>query len=343
MPPVALRDVAAHPLISFRSLALLFLVLLPAVTSRIYASDEVQYFSYLRSLWFDGDVSFENEYQHFYDAGIAASPGFHETFLERTTETGRRINFGTIGCALLWAPFYAVGDLMAHVLRAMGRNVTVDGYSKPYVAAVAYASAVYGWLALLASAASVRRLARWWPALSGTAGVSALLVWVGTPLLFYMYIAPPMSHATSAFSVAAFILVWLIVRDTWSLRGMALLGVLAALMAMVREQDAFFVAGPMVDFAWSLRHVSAEERSRRLLAAGVGAAAAAVAFVPQALAYIALNGHIGPSRLVARKMSWMAPHALQVVASPAHGLLMWTPLAAFALFGLVALLRRLPS
>jgi hypothetical protein len=59
-----------------------------AVTTRIYASDEVQYFAYLRSLWFDRDVSFENEYQHFYDAGIARSQNFHETFLERTTETG---------------------------------------------------------------------------------------------------------------------------------------------------------------------------------------------------------------------------------------------------------------
>src|SRR5215471_7807583 len=100
---------------SRRLLILIFLLLLPAVTTRIYASDEVQYFAYLRSLWFDGDVSFENEYQHFYDAGIAASQGFHETFLERTTETGRRINFGTIGCALLWAPFYALGHVAATI------------------------------------------------------------------------------------------------------------------------------------------------------------------------------------------------------------------------------------
>ena len=83
-----------------------FLLSLPAVTPRIYSSDEVQYFAYLRSLWFDHDLSFENEYLHFYDAGIARSDGFHETFLERTTDTGRRINFGTIGCAILWAPFY---------------------------------------------------------------------------------------------------------------------------------------------------------------------------------------------------------------------------------------------
>jgi hypothetical protein len=42
-------------------LVLAFVLSLPAVTPRIYASDEVQYFAYLRSLWFDGDGSFENE------------------------------------------------------------------------------------------------------------------------------------------------------------------------------------------------------------------------------------------------------------------------------------------
>ena len=46
-----------------------FLLTLPLVTTRIYASDEVQYFAWLRSLAFDRDVDFENEYQHFHDAG----------------------------------------------------------------------------------------------------------------------------------------------------------------------------------------------------------------------------------------------------------------------------------
>ncbi len=60
-----------------------FVLSLPAVTPRIYASDEIQYFSYLRSLWFDHDVSFENEYQHFYDLNIGRGEGFHATFLEQ--------------------------------------------------------------------------------------------------------------------------------------------------------------------------------------------------------------------------------------------------------------------
>jgi hypothetical protein len=52
-----------------------------------------------------------------------------------------------------------------------------------------------------------------------------------------------------------------------------------------------------------------------------------VVYVPQAVAYLTLNGYVGPSRLVARKMTWTAPHALEVLFSPAHGFFFWTPLA----------------
>src|SRR6187401_127898 len=122
----------------------LFIASLPAVTARLYSSDEVQYFSYLRSLWFDHDVSFENEYQHFWDAGIARSEGFRETYLERRTETGRRISFATVGTAILWSPFYAVADVL--VATGLAGGGVRDGYGPPYVRAVAFGSALYGWL-----------------------------------------------------------------------------------------------------------------------------------------------------------------------------------------------------
>jgi hypothetical protein len=317
-------------------LAVAFALSLPAVTPRIYASDEVQYFAYLRSLWFDRDVSFENEYRHFHDTGTVRTEGFRETFLERTTATGRRINFGTIGSAILWSPFYAVADLRARRLEARGGPVRADGYSAPYVQAVAFGSAFYGWMALVLSYFIARRLA-------GLSLSATLAVWLGTPLAFYMYVAPPMSHACSAFAVALFVLAWLRVRERWSARGLALLGALAALMAMVREQDAFVAVGPALDFAAACagrladRRVDLPGAPRLLLNALVGVAAAALAFTPQALAYLALNGRIGPSQLVARKMDWSAPHALDVLASTSHGWLFWTPLAALALAGLLRL------
>jgi hypothetical protein len=336
----------------------LFIASLPAVTARLYSSDEVEYFSYLRSLWFDHDVSFENEYQYFYDHRIAQTPDFHQTFLELETATGRRINYGTIGCAILWAPFYAVGDLATRAMRSMGRAIEADGYSQPYVSAVAYGSTFYGFAAIVLAVAVARQIIGKYEISSG------LAVWLGTPLLFYMYVAPPFSHACSAFAVALFVTIWLKVRQTWSTGGIVLLGLAAALMAMVREQDIFCGLGPVVDFGLGLVKAQgqresargpSEARSRRARASGGGAPRAVsnarhmivvaaigclaflIGYLPQLIAYQALNGSPRPSPLVTRKMFWYSPHALQVLLDPEHGFFLWTPLALLALVGLVFL------
>jgi hypothetical protein len=319
-------------------LVALFLLSLPAVTLRLYASDEVQYYAYLRSLWFDRDVSFDNEYRHLSDAGVARSTLFSKTFLEEPTDTGLRRNFATIGSAILWAPFYGAADVSVRAARALGSGVPADGYSKPYVAAVCFASALYGFLAVLLSI----RIAR---DLTGTGIAAGLAMWLGTPLCFYMYVAPVFGHATSAFAVAVFVTVWLHVRSGWTPGGIAALAAAGALMTMVREQDAFFIAGPALDYAVHVRRTFSEtparERRRRLLAAPGLVALAAVTFLaalaPQLMAYRALNGRFSPSPLVSRKMVWWSPHGLQVLLSPEHGFLFWTPLAALALAGLVVL------
>ena len=369
---------------------MLFLVSLPAVTARLYSSDEVQYYSYLRSLYFDRDVSFANEYRYFYERNIAQSAGFHETFLERETAAGRRVNYATMGSAILWLPFYATADLWTRVTAA----AEPDGFTQPYISAVAYGSAVYAFLAVLLSVRAARLLihrgntshtgntshrrntgetqkhsenvgigreglespepnsvsqggqaesqkpraegrARVIPKAESqdTSLIPALAVWVGTPLLFYMYVAPPFAHACSAFAVALFVNVWLHVRQEWSARGAFALGLSAALMAMVREQDAFLALGPAADFLWSFRSAS-------IITGIAGLAGVAAGFSPQLLAYNALNGYPGPAEHVSRKMYWYSPHALQVLASPHNGFFFWTPLALLAIVGLFALRDR---
>lgn len=325
------------------ALVCLFVLSLPLVTTRIYASDEVEAFAWVRSWVFDRDVNFENEYEHFYDSKQVQTASFHETFLERENEAGRRLNFMPIGTAILWLPFYGAGHLAA-----IATGAPTDGYSAPYIAAIAYGSAIYGFLAVILSLGIARRFV-------GHGVAASVAIWIGTPLVFYMYVAPPMSHACSAFAVSLFLWTWLHVRDRWIVQGVVLLAVTGALMAMVREQDVFFLAAPAIDFVrWAARGglprnatVSSLPRERlllvHLLLAGIGAGVFLIAYSPQLFAYIALNGHPGPTSYVTRKMTWTAPHSLQVLFSPEHGLFAWTPLALLGIVGLVLLaLGRVP-
>ena len=311
----------------------LFLLSVPAVTPRLHASDEIEYFAYLRSVWFDGDLSFDNEYRYFYDRGTARAWGFEKTFLGQTTATGLRPNYAPIGTALLWAPFYAIADLGTRIAAAAGSTVPVDGYSRPYLVAITYASAIYGFLAVLISVVVIRTVL-------GAGRVAALAVCAGTPLIFYMYVAPGFSHACSAFAVAAFVLVWLRVRRDWTVGGIMALGAMAALMGMVREQDVFLAAGPAIDYGATMMRASRDglDGVRPLIGkAFAGIIAFVICYIPQAAAYVILNGRIAPDPAIEQKMFWSSPHALRVLFSPSHGVVFWTPLFVLAVVGLILL------
>ena len=82
---------------------------------------------------------------------------------------------------------------------------------------------------------------------------------------------------------------------------------------------------------WSGRRVGCRPALFRWSAvaarAVAGTAAVAFCFLPQVLTYVALFGRPAPSATVQSKMTWTAPHVWRVLASPANGLLFWTPLA----------------
>jgi hypothetical protein len=164
------------------------------------------------------------------------------------------------------------------------------------------------------------------------AWATAAIAW-GTPVLYYLTVAPAFSHAVSLGVVS--LLVWLSLRTRergWTAAGAAGVGAVAGLAALVREQDALFLAIPaLLIAAGAVRARRAAAGLLHLLALG---AAAALVFSPQLLAYRATNGGFGPSPLVARKMIYWSPHALGVLFDPGHGLFPWSPLLLLASAGL---------
>ncbi|MBI4672668.1 MAG: glycosyltransferase family 39 protein [Chloroflexi bacterium] len=242
----------------------LFLASLPFVTPRVAASDEIEYFSYLPSILLDGDLNFRNQYEYFCnrDPDDCVKSRFKETFLDLKTPTGLQINFGPLGTAVLWLPFYLVAHLVALVLQNFNPAFAANGISTPYIYAVCVGSVFYGWLGIYLA----YRIARHYFA-EVTALGAALVILFATNAVYYMYVAPAFSHAASLFASALFVYVWWRTRDSraqgnW--QSWILLGASGGLMTMVREQEGVFFVIPLVEF---LGVVYAAWRTRDNLAA----------------------------------------------------------------------------
>ncbi len=328
----------------FLILAILYLCSLPFVAHRMTASDAIEYYVYDRSLYFDHDLNFINDYQGFYDRNPQGLANFKAGFIDKRNPAGNAINNGPIGSAFLWAPFFLFGDAVARVSHAIGASSTADGYSKPYIWAVSLGSALYAGIALLLT----YHLAR---AITGRAAAlwASLVIWLGTPALFYSHLAPTYAHATSWFAAATFLTVWFRTRERRTWLAWVALGALGGLVAMVREQDAVFLLVPMVDealrLARGIRHPDAHWK-RDVLHTVVGGlvmgCCAVLAFTPQLLVYRILNGKFRPSSEVSDKLHWNAPYALRVLFDPGHGVFFWTPILLLAVVGLGLLMQREP-
>lgn len=313
----------------------LFVLLLPLSTPRISATDEVQYYAYLRSLYFDGDLDFANDYREFArqnpNAGI-------EALLQPNRirpATGLYGNIAPVGSAVLWAPFFLLADLLVRLARLLGAGVPADGFSWPYLAAVCYGSALYGLAGVLLS----YRLARRYVSVFA-ATLACATVWLASPLIFYMYVRMPFSHATGLFLTALFVWIWhetrakpqsdgtpttagqqdattqnskLQTQNSRSVRAWLLLGLVGGLMTITREQLGLFLLLPAVEalaeYARLLRGRAPLAASARLLGRhALFLLVFAAALTPQLAAYQILNGVPRPAGEVSQKFTWCSAH-----------------------------------
>lgn len=344
-------------------LVVLFALLLPLSTPRVYATDEIQYYVYLRSLWFDGDLNFANDYLRF--AELNPQSGIERSLLQPDRirpATGLYGNIAPVGPAIMWAPFFVLADGLVRLANALGARIPADGYSGPYIYAVCYASALYGLLGLLLSYRLARRYASQF-----AATLASATIWLATPLVFYMFILMPWSHPTGFFLVALFLTIWQETRGRRGRREWVALALVGALMAMAREQLGLLLLVPAVEALidyWQL------VRAGRLLSGrlwsllvdhGLFLLVFLAAITPQLAVYQVLNGRPLPASEVEGKLNWCSPHLIDtlidydprpsawchVVGDPtanfapfAHGAFVWSPVLVPALLGLVLLWRR---
>lgn len=301
-------------------LCLIFVLTTPLITPRLYSGDEIQYFAFLRSIWKDGDLHFLNEYNWLYSQAPKKQENFKGAFIERLNTTGYARNDAPIGCAILWSPFFAIADVYAKG----SEKYEDDGFSFPYIFMISFASAVYGFAGFLLqykiSSQYFSNRAAFWAVCS---------LWFGAHAVFYMYVTPPMSHATSIFTTSLFLFLWLRTRNSDSWISWVILGVAGGLAAIVRWQDVLFLIIPLF-----------ERKSIKLKV--VFAVAAFLIFVPQLWTWWILNGELNPYSTgnLKGKFFWYGKYFVPVLFSTYHGLFLWTPITALCIAGFYYLVRR---
>src|SRR5919201_5220699 len=232
------------------ALLVLFAAFFPLVTHRIYASDEIQYFAYTHSLFFDRDLDFSNQYLYFCNLDKLKFADFcRDLYGKREPATGLPINVAPIGTGLFWLPPFVLAHGGVLAARALGAGVAADGFSAPDIFAITWASYAYGCIGLYLCYLLSRRLFG-----SGLAALAVIAAWLASSVVFYTVVAPPWSHATSLMTVTFFLWYWNRTRrpEGRTIREWALLGASAGAMMLVREQDALFMVVPAVEAAAAL-------------------------------------------------------------------------------------------
>jgi hypothetical protein len=310
-------------------LVLFLLGLLLAFFPHIEA-DGVEYYAYLRSLAFDGDMHFDNELS--LDVPFAHVP---YGLGAKQTSTGFEPNYASVGPAIVWAPFLPAGHLLALAGRALGLGWTVDGYSEPYVVLVCFASTLSALVTLLLGYDLVRRL------YGRSLGLlSTVATFLGTTLFYCAFHKPDFAHALAACAVTAFMHLWVRTRGERTRRQWFWLGLAAGFMTTLYWIDAIFCLLPLAELMWgAVRELRARQWGglRHLVLGGVlFALAFLLAFSPQMVAWKVIFGQW----LTVPQEGFATPSSLvpvELVLSPLHGLLPWTPLAVLGGVGLLLL------
>jgi hypothetical protein len=303
-------------------------------------SDGFYYFAYLRSIAFDGDVDFTNDYRLL---GLDDKPHLFEP-----TPTGYAQSAWTIGPAMVWSPFFAAGHVVATTLNRTNPDVSTNGVSFPYRQAVAVAGLFY---ALLGCWFCYLIAARFYP--ERLAATATAVTMLGSFMIWYAVKEPTMTHAPSMAAVAAFILGWLATRTdadggyARTTRQWIWLGLLAGFMTTIRWQNALFAILPAADAlvmlvaAWRAGHMP---RVRRTLVVGaLFTAAATVGFLPQMIAWKSIYGSWLAVSPVGPQIRWWDPHLLDILFSSRNGLFSWSPVLYLGAIGLVMFALRRPA
>jgi hypothetical protein len=319
-------------------LAIIFLISLPLINPWV-RGDGVGYYAFARALLIEHRLDFEPDWLNAnasFQMGRVDSQG-HIRPAEYTS-TGHLDNHFSIGPAILWSPFLLTAHAGVKINRVFGGRVAENGFSFPYALAMAFGTAIYGFLAILLSFRLAKKYlpARW--AFLGTLGI-----WFASSLPVYMYFNPSWSHAHSAFTVALYFWYWDRTRDERTWAQWMILGAISGLMLDVYYVNGVLLIVPLIEslirYWHGLRTRQMWEVGRLFILNSLFALTVLATFLPTLITKKIIYGDY---LKFGYQVRWFlnSPALLKVAFSSEHGLFSWTPAVLLALIGLFLLEKR---
>lgn len=292
--------------------------------------DSAAHIAYGRSLLWDGDVDFTNDYRRL--GMLDREEGIE--FGAMVRETRKPGNPFGMGSAVLWLPFLMITSLVAKLFAAAGADVSTNGFGSATLLAVHLGT----WSYALMSVALVSAAIRGWPkgpapSARRAAMAGALL---GTPVLYYVLQLPSFSHVCSMFAVALLLYLSLRWRDGWTVGRAVVIGATLGVAGLVRAQELGWWILPVAVAWWG----GALRGRRDWALVAVYTAVAALVFLPQVLVWSSIYG--SPTRIPqgAGFLQFSLGRLWNVLGSSYHGLLAWSPVVAGAIGGWCLLTKR---
>lgn len=315
-----------------KALAILFLLTAPVVRPWIHG-DGRGYYAFARALLFQHNLDFELDWRRGYESNpLVSDPSFHTKYL---TPNGHIWNHWTIGPAILWSPFLLTARAITPLADALwGSHLANDGFSKPYMYAMAVGTLFYGFLTLWISLRLARKYLpeRW-------AFLAVLGIWLASSFAFYLYVEPSFAHTPAAFLTALFVWYWDRTRDIRNWGQWLVLGVIAGLMidtyyATVWTLTLILFEG-LASYWQAWKGNSVGEFRTLFGNHALFATATFLCFLPTLIAKKILWGSYFRTGY-REAWYWNSPAFFRVCFS-SHGVFSWTPILIPAMIGLFLL------
>jgi hypothetical protein len=319
----------------------LFLLTLPLANPWV-RGDGVGYYAYLRSVLIDHDLRFENDYLAANESFVMSHTDSQGHLLRSLyTRTGYVENHFSVGPAILWAPVMLTVHGVVRLADHFGGHIPADGYSRPYLLAMAFSTSCYGFLSLLLSYWIARKFFDGLWTFLATVGI-----WAASSLPIYMYFNPSWSHALSAFTVALFLWYWERTRLQRTAAQWTVLGLLAGLMGNVYYPNAILLIFPALESAqilltWQRESTDAAPVHKLALGGVLFLTSFIAAMLPTFITRQIIYGSPFESGYPPiSTWNWTSPVLLKVLFSSDHGMFSWTPILILAFAGLPFLWKR---